>query len=101
MIGFYFIPIAFACGLGLGVLAGLWIYAHVYGHFLAREEDRANRKVLKALQEHNKKQVDAKLVAQRLKEMYGNDLSARHQEVISEEVERVLGTGPNGGVNAR
>lgn len=92
-----FVPVAFACGLGIGLLAGLWAYAHIYGCFLRGEEEKANRKVIRALNEQNKKQLDANLVAKRLREMYGNDLSASHQEVISEEVERILGAGPKGG----
>lgn len=92
-----FVPVAFALGLGIGLLAGLWAHAHLYQHFLAREEEKANRKVLKALQEQNKKQIDAKLVAEKLRSMYGPDLSARHVDVINEEVERVLSAGPQRG----
>lgn len=100
MIGFYFVPVAFACGLGIGLLAGIWAHAHLYQHFLKSEEEKANRKVIRALNDQNKKQIDAKLVVKRLQEVYGNDLSADHQQIVSEEVERVLGTGPHGGRNA-
>lgn len=89
--------VALVFGIGIGFVLGLATYAHVYAHFLVREETRANNKVQRALADANSKRQQAEEVRRKLIDMYGSDLSARHAEVIDEEVERALGLGPNGG----
>lgn len=91
-----FVPAALACGLAIGFLAGLWAHAHLYQHFLAKEEEKANRKIQRAVQMTQQAKTNHQEAIKRIKDFYGNDLSPENQQVISEEVEKVLGMGPNG-----
>ena len=80
--------------LGTGFLAGLWAYAHVYQHFLGRAEETAKRRVALAVGAERASRQKVEDVRRKLRAQCGDDLSAKHQEIIDEEVEKVLSGGP-------
>ena len=88
------VAIAAVVGLVIGFLTGLAVYAQVYSNFLVRAEARAQKRLSAELM--RQKMVDQKALTLRrkLREQYGDDLSVKHQEVVDEEIERILGAGP-------
>lgn len=88
------IAVAGVVGLTIGFLAGLWCYAHVHRHFFARAEDAAKRKVMLAVSAERAGRQKVEDVRKRMRAQFGDDLSAKHQEIIDEEVEKVLSGGP-------
>ena len=80
--------------LGVGFLSGLWCYAHVYQHFFARAEETAKRRVAVAVSAERAGKQRVEEVRRRMRAQWGDDLSAKHQEVMDEEIEKVLGAGP-------
>ena len=82
--------------MGAGFVAGVWAYATVHANFFNRVEDSVKRRVAIALAAEREKRGKVEEVRKRLVDQWGPDLSQKHQEVISEEVERVLGAGPAG-----
>ena len=79
----------------VGFLAGVAAYSKLYSDFLVRAETRAQKRLSAELM--RQKMVDQKALTLRrkLREQYGDDLSVKHQEVVDEEIERILGAGPN------
>lgn len=73
-----------------GFCLGVWAYAHVHAHFFVKAESVYQRKL--ALAMGAKRVADEKVseVKKRMVDQWGPDLSLKHQEVIDEEVERVL-----------
>ena len=77
-----------------GFIVGVYAYAHVHGHFFGKVEESVKRRVAIALAAEREKRGKVEEVRKRLVDQWGPDLSEKHQEVISEEVERVLSAGP-------
>lgn len=77
----------------LAFVCGLAAYSSVYRHFLDKQERIASIRVQKALQEQARKTLERQQIAERLKEQYG-DIPQGHQEVLGEELEKVLSSGP-------
>lgn len=82
-------------GLGsllVGFISGLAAYAHLYQHFISREEGKRQRAVAVAKQEVARKMMERKDMVERVRERFVQE--GAPEEVVSEEIERVLGTGP-------
>lgn len=77
-----------------GFLSGLWVYAHIYQHFMAVAERKAALRAQAAINAERAGRLKVDEVRKRIVSQYGPDLSERHQEVLNEEVERVLSGGP-------
>lgn len=81
---------SFVVGFGIGVFA----YAHVHAHFFAKAEALYKRKLAVEMSKKvglEQVRIETK---RKLQERYGTDLSQKHQQVIDEEVEAILGAGP-------
>ena len=80
--------------LALGFFAGLFAYAHVFQHFFARAEELSKKRVTSAINQERATQAKLRETRQRLRSQFGPDLSAKHADVIDEEVEKILSGGP-------
>lgn len=80
--------------LAVGFLAGLWTYANIHQHFFQKAADLADKRVAKALSAERAMQAKLRETRQKLRSQFGSDLSAKHQEIIDEEIEKVLNGGP-------
>ena len=85
-----------ACVLGLGgFLGGVWAYACLYRDFKARMEDEQKRRILALELAGRQRDERLRQIQERVRASYGR-LEPGQEEVVNEEVERVLGTGPRG-----
>ncbi len=86
---------AFILGLTIGFPLGVAAYFGTYGLYQKLNEDRFKKRLIvleRSAFERGKKTAD---VITQARSRYGNALDASDQE-LNEEVEKVLGTGPNG-----
>ena len=84
-------------GVGLSIPAyclGLFTYAHVYGTFKARMEDQVKARLAAFEQSDRTRNAKVTALAEKVKRSYGG-LPQEHQEVVAEEVERILSGGPH------
>jgi len=88
-----FCAVAIVWAGSLAFVCGLAAYAHVFQHFLKGQQEIAAVRVQKALQEQARKQIDRQQFMERMKEKYG-ELPEPHQDVIQDELEKVLSAGP-------
>jgi len=79
----------------LGYILGVKTYAYTYAHFKKFEEAATARKVMLASQASVKREQGLKQTLVRMRDTYGVDLSEKHQEGPSEEIEQILGRGPH------
>lgn len=77
-----------------GFVAGLSVYAHIYRDFVSRTEDRVKSQVILNQQRLARERTLVKDKVDAIKARFGPDLSKEHQDIVDEEIERVLGTGP-------
>ena len=80
--------------LAVGFLAGLAAYSHVHAHFFSRAEELAKKRVTVALNQERATQAKIRETRQKLRSQFGPDLSAKHADIIDEEIESILGGGP-------
>lgn len=81
-----------------GFLAGLFCYSHVYAHF---HDSLQKQFATRAAAERHRAVVDRAMIEhtkQRLIQEWGQDLSARHKEILDEELASAI-TKPRGGGN--
>lgn len=80
--------------LAVGFVAGLWAYQTLYVNFVSRIE--ASWKAKLSLIQAQRAQVvqRAQDVRESLVKRHGIDLSDKHQAVVDEEIEKILGKGP-------
>jgi len=90
------VPAAVALGLAVGYVLGVWSYAQTYASFLVHQEAKADRKVQRALMERDRARMDRARMIERIRRAEGDTLTPQQEEVVTEEVERILGAGPNG-----
>ena len=88
-VALFLVAQALAFGFGAGILC----YAHVYQHFLKRQEELAAMKVQKAIQAQTMKALEKRNILKELKEQYG-EIPEAHQDVLQDELEKVLSSGP-------
>lgn len=89
--------LAYIAGATIGVALGVFCYSHLYQNFkLDLDRQYAQRLNVYRNRLSNEFQK-AEAAKQRLVEVYGNDLAKGHADVISEEVNRILGQGPRDG----
>ncbi len=92
MIDFAFIAGIGVAALAVGFLAGLFAYSHVHQHFFAKAEELSKKRVTSAINQERATQAKLREARQRMRQQFGPDLSAKHADVIDEEVEKVLGS---------
>ena len=74
-----------------GFLSGVWAYANIHSHFFGKVEEQVKRRVHLALVAEREKKVKLDEVRRNIVQQWGPDLSSKHQAVIDEEIEQVLG----------
>ena len=90
----YVLPVAtFVAGFAIGVFA----YAVTYVAFKRTEELSAKKRIVIAEQRALHQVDGTKQLLERLRSRYGMDLSDKHAEGPSEEIEQILSKGPHGG----
>ena len=86
--------LAAAIGVGAltaGFIAGVWAYAKIHEHFFGKVEEQVKRRVHLALLAEREKKSKLDEVRRNIVQQWGPDLSSKHQAVIDEEIEQVLG----------
>lgn len=89
-------PFWMAIGLMAGYVCGVASLGMLYLAFKANEERRAAIKMQRLQNQARMKDEQVEATKRKLLAQYGADLNKNHQEVIDEEVERILGVGPVG-----
>mgnify|MGYP001568262269 CR=1 FL=1 len=83
--------------LAVGFASGVFAHSAVVEAFFTKKDDEAKRRAVLAVAEWRRKDAEHRVTIERVRAMYGQDLSERHQPEVSEDIERALGLGPNGG----